>query len=167
MSIIAWDRDIVVADRAAQRGNMWRETKKLHHDFMNGGTPVVLGMLGTEETGLVLVDWFRSGADPDKWPECQKDEENWSHLLMFYPDKVLFYSQQPRPVEIRESFFCMGGAEEYAMGSMVSDQRDNRPIDVIKAVTIAIGLSGWPDFGVDIFNRATGATAHIKRGGPD
>lgn len=142
MSVVAWDGRNFAADKQSSRCGLSRVTTKIFQD----GTRYY-GCVGTEETGLVMMEWHRNGAVREEFPECQKDDEHWSHLIVIDNiQSVFYYSRWPIPIRLQQSYFAWGAGEDFAMGAMAAGA------DAIRAVEIANYLSVDCGNGVDAYD---------------
>lgn len=113
MSVIAWDGKTLAADKQGNDGNIVTITKIIRvGKHLIGGT-------GSAASTASIFRWYQMGADPEKFPECQKDKERWSDLLVVTPDKKVFkYEQEPVCFEIEDKFVSIGSGSPYALSAM-------------------------------------------------
>lgn len=151
MTVIAWDGKIIAADKQATRGGQLRKTTKL---IVHPEKPIVYGMSGTEQTGIIVANWHIAGAKEEDFPECQKivgntDPNYWSHLIVCTKNSCEYYSMWPVPLRIRENFYAIGSGDEYAMGAM------EMGANAIKAVEVACKWDQGCGLGIDAYNLET------------
>jgi len=127
MTIIVWDGKKMVADKQATVCGTKMRVTKIHK--INGS---IIGVAGDHATAMALIEWFKNGKSPDKWPEIQKDKDRWSTMLEITPDrKIMRYEYEPYPFEVEEQFYAFGSGMDIALGAM------EMGADGVKAVEIA------------------------------
>ena len=152
MTVIAWDGKIIAADKQASRGGLLRRTTKILK-FEIDGRAFIAGFSGTEQTGLIMADWYASGANPNTFPACQtdgsKESEYWSNLIIADGKKVIQYSLWPTSLLIEERFYAIGNGEDFAIGAMSAGA------DAIQAVEIACKHCENCGLGIDAYELET------------
>jgi 20S proteasome alpha/beta subunit len=140
MTVIAWDGNTLAADkRASASGMIFRVTKiKKINGCLVGGS-------GDLSAVRAMFGWYENGADPSNLPDCQKDKDRWTPLLIITPDKKIFRCEQDGiPFEIEEPFFAIGSGREFAIAAMAMGG------DSIKAVELASRFDTGCGDGIDI-----------------
>ena len=112
MTVIAWDGAYIAADRLADEEGHRRTISKLH---VVGSE--VLTFAGEISMGLLLIQWYRDGADPTKYPERQKTDD-WTRLVVASKDGVRFYERQPIAIRLEDPFAAWGSGRDYALAAM-------------------------------------------------
>jgi len=139
MSIVAWDGKILAADKMAASGVAEICTKifkfKIPVDFENGEklSDFVCAFTGPIPVGMLMVDWFKSGARKKEFPEVQKTDD-WSRLIVAHHSfkyGVRIYDNTPAYYELEDPFLAWGAGAEVALGAMAMGA------DAIGAVGIA------------------------------
>lgn len=114
MTIIAWDGHTLAADKMANMHGYKCKVTKI--EKFEGK---LLFSSGNFDVLKELFHWFKSGADPDKWPSIQSDKDEWGSLGIIMPDKtILRYDRRPYPFIIEEKFFAVGSGRDYALAAM-------------------------------------------------
>lgn len=140
MSIIAWDRKSIAADRQATCADMRFTTKKM----LRIGEMVV-AWTGVVCHGLQLVDWWRNGAIKEEWPACQADESTWARLIVVEASgRLFFYEQEPVKQEVLDDFIAFGSGRDFAMGAMAHGASAKEAVEIASRFNIECGL------GVDV-----------------
>lgn len=113
MTCIAWDGKTLAADkRASLQGYAVPVTKIFR---VNG---MLVGGAGDFNKALEVVEWVKSGADPDKLPAFQRTDD-WVGLVCITPDKkILRYERGPLPFVVEAPFFAIGSGRDYAIAAM-------------------------------------------------
>lgn len=103
----------MAADKRAHDGALSFPVTKIHKI---GNT--IVGVAGELDHCLVLLDWFRGGRDPEKWPAVQATD-NWVRLMYvletgecYEINKVCF------PIRVERRFHAIGSGAELAIASM-------------------------------------------------
>lgn len=147
MTVIAYDGLILAADQQGTRGRLIEKTTKLFR-YNCGGKQCVLGTSGTQETGLLMIEWYKNGALPPKYPDCQQ-KDGWSNLIVVMRDKVMFYSRWPAPVLLEDKFMAWGSGQDFAVGAMAAGK------NAIEAVEITCLYSDACGVGIDAYDLKT------------
>lgn len=128
MSVIAWDGKWLVADRQACDSGMRIATEKIafRKDAIIAGS-------GYESSLLMFMRWYDEGADPAKWPECQKGDHWTKAVVMRKGEPLLYYERESVAIEITRDteYMAWGSGADYAMGAMAMGA------DAMQAVRIA------------------------------
>lgn len=64
MTVIAWDGCTLAADKRASSGGIARTVTKIERH-----EGCLIAMTGCWDTGAEMREWFKAGADPEKFPE--------------------------------------------------------------------------------------------------
>ena len=141
MTVIAWDGKTLAADRMAVWSGMQATVSKIRRIE----TGEILAWSGSQDCGLILADWYECGADPTKWPDFQKDKDDWTRLIIARKDGIHCYEQHLIPLRFDNLFLAWGSGRDYAMGAMAMGA------DAIKAVQIASQFDTGCGNGVEHF----------------
>lgn len=115
MSVIAWDGKTLAADKRASIGNLIRTTTKI---FRHGGEALV-GYAGNADAGEEVLEWFRSGGDPDKFPASQRDKDDWDGLMVVWRNGTIWkYERTPYPIRFEPQHFAIGSGRDFALAAM-------------------------------------------------
>jgi hypothetical protein len=141
MTVIAWDGHTLATDKqATNSGLRFTVTKSVK---LESGE--VLAWTGNMDTGQMIANWYKDGADAAKWPECQKDKDDWSRLIVVKDGKVFVYEQRPVAMEFQDKFMAWGSGRDYAIGAMA------KGASAIEAVHIAMRFDNGCGCGVDSY----------------
>ena len=133
MSVVAWDGKTLAADKLGLYGCVTSATTKLF-DSNNGGA---VAFVGTLENGLALVDWYMRGANKDEWPDSQKDDNNWSVLIVAEPGvAVHFYERLPFPQQLEDRFCFVSVIPHFGVFPHDTDYTQKR---TSKIFTVPVG----------------------------
>ena len=137
MSVVAWDGKTLAADKLGLYGCVTSATTKLFYSN-NGGA---VAFVGTLENGLALVDWYMRGSNKDEWPDSQKDDNNWSVLIVAEPGvAVHFYERLPFPQKVEDRFCAWGSGKEFAIGAMAMGADAKTAVEVAIAHCDSCGI---------------------------
>ena len=137
MSVVAWDGEWLAADRQGTSGNLKVQVKKIA--WLADDTRVA--WVGDLEYGMALVDWYAAGQDPAKWPEFQKDKDNWTRLIVVRPDGTAGeYQQLPVFQPVQEKFMAWGGGRDYAMAAMHLGKNAIEAVEVAQVFDLSCGF---------------------------
>lgn len=140
MTVIAWDGKTLAADKRAVNGSLIRTTTKIFKVY-----DLIVAVAGKFDYGLQMVDWVQKGRNPEAYPKCQSDTENWVSLLVVENGKLLVYEMTPFPLIFEDAHYATGFGRDFAMAAM------HVGYDAPGAVRIACELSADCGNGVDFF----------------
>lgn len=141
MTVIAWDGEVMAADKQGTCGNGFRITTKLHHVPQG-----ICGMAGEFWHGLEMLAWFDGGMDPSAFPKCSGDDGDGSHIMLVTHDKqiITFHAKCRGYGEILEDkMLATGSGGEYAMAALYLGY------SAVEAVEVACALDPNCGAGVD------------------
>lgn len=150
MSVIAWDGTFLAADTGAVNGDLMSRACKIRLHDSNGaplspGHPTVLACTGDLGPGLLLMDWYERGANPDDWPKFQGTED-WARLVVASNGKCWTYEKYPVALPVRTSYAAFGSGRDFAMGAMWGGANARGAVEA--AITWCTTCGG----GVECFN---------------
>ncbi len=67
---------------------------------------------------MELVDWYNNGADPAKYPNRQRDKDDWGSFIVIKPDGIYSYEQSPTPVKLEDKNVACGSGRDFAITAM-------------------------------------------------
>lgn len=111
MTVIVWDGKTLAADKQATHGDLKRKATKIRR--IRGH---LVGISGDWDRGQELLQWYEQGADPSKYPEFQKTQDDYVGMLVITPDKrILKYERSHVPIDFsEEEYYCMGSGRDFA-----------------------------------------------------
>ena len=125
MTVIAWDGRTLAADkRATSGGGIARTVTKIQR---HGGC--LIAITGCWDTAAEMREWFKAGADPDKFPV--KAREDRSTLIVIDADGIRTWAIGPHPMTIEADRCCWGSGRDYAEAALFLGH------DAVKAVEVA------------------------------
>ena len=145
MSIIAWDRKIIAADKMSEYCGLATQVTKLR---ISKNRNAIIGFTGGYENGLGLIEWFENGENAKDWPDWQKSED-WCRFIVAVSNHVYSYEKLPYAQGNDNPFMAWGSGRDYALGAMAQGA------NAIEAVKIACNFCVSCGLGVDAFELAT------------
>jgi ATP-dependent protease HslVU (ClpYQ) peptidase subunit len=136
MTVIAWDGKTLAADKRTTDAGVGLTTTKI----FRAPCGALLGAGGTTSACHGLKNWWVAGADPEKFPEKDKD----AALMVVKPGgKVLVYWESAVGVEIEDAFFAIGSGRDFALAAM------HLGCSAKRAVEVACTFSPYCGNGID------------------
>ena len=140
MTCIAWDGTTLAADKLASYGGTVTTVTKIH--CING---LLVGGSGESSFIGAMLEWVRSGREPDKFPKSQSDKDDWQPLLVVELDGTTsLYERTQYPIRHEQRCIAIGSGREYAMAAM------HLGCDAQQAVEVAIALDCNCGNGIDV-----------------
>ena len=126
MSVIAWDGEVLAADRRACLGGLVRTTTKIF--YFSG---CLAGYVGDADAGEEVLQWFRDGAVPAAFPPARREGDHWASLLVVQPGKnLLLYERTPYPVKFPPQQFAVGSGRDFALAAMHCGKTAKEAVEV-------------------------------------
>lgn len=143
MSVIVWDGKTLAADRQATNCDRKITLSKIRR--LSDGT-LLAWTDGTGE-GAAMARWYEEGADPEKLPDFQNDDDNWARLVVVQlSGKFITFEKHGEHFEVLDRFTAFGAGADFAIGAMAMGA------DARKAVEVASQFSTVCGMGVEAFD---------------
>lgn len=114
MTVIAWDGHTLAADK--RMGTEYPRTVRKIRRLASGE---LVGVTGSFDQGLVLMQWYEAGAVPAKFPAFQADAEKNSELIIVRRDGVVCsLSNQPIAMPMENLQHAIGSGRDFAAAAM-------------------------------------------------
>ncbi|SRR5258706_16028655 len=126
MTCVAWDGKTLAADKRAVCAGTHCTTTKLRR--IPSGE--VLAWTGDRDSGELLAKWYADGADVAKWPEFQKDKEDWCRLIVADGNGVRFFERKPVSVRVEDRFYAWGSGRDFALAAMHLGKNARQAVEV-------------------------------------
>jgi ATP-dependent protease HslVU (ClpYQ) peptidase subunit len=137
MTVVAWDGEILAADRQSTDAGLRRTVTKIRR----APDGRLIGAAGNTNICEALRRWWEQGADPEQFP----DKDKTSHLLVIAPGgRIEFYDGHPVPAVYEAARFAMGSGRDYAEAAMYLGK------NAIEAVQIAAHFDVSCGGGIDV-----------------
>ncbi len=134
MTIIAWDGKTLAADKAGANCGYLRAVTKIYR------VPTgLVGFAGDGSRALALLEWFREGSDPAKYPDFQAGDDAVGCLHIGLDRRVSGYGHTPYPVFYEEAFDAIGSGRDYALAAMYLGHTARRAVEVASALDDSCG----------------------------
>lgn len=140
MTTIAYRDGVIVADTWETHESFAAGTRrhtccKLFRKTVND-KPVILGTAGGSYGGMLFVDWYGSGKEPNEFFYHMDLDEDFDVLIL---DQTGLYVSNRfcRPIKIEEKFYAVGSGSKAALAAMIMGA------SALKAVQIAVKLDPY------------------------
>ncbi len=145
MTTIAWDGRTLATDRQADTGHGKACVTKSRRTDKGE----LLAYSGAAAFGEQMVDWYVRGADPDRFPPSQRDDDDWCRLVVVTTDgKLMAYERTPYPVRFGDRRIAFGSGGDFARAAM------HCGCDARQAVEVAACFDPHTGGGVDVLTLA-------------
>lgn len=126
MTVIAWDGKTLCADkRGVSNGWYFSLTKIFRID------KGLVGIDGNYDVGLELIEWLKEGADPKTYPEIQKDNERYAHMVLITAENVILqYARRPYAIRLEEKFFASGAGRDFALAALSMGKTSREAVEI-------------------------------------
>lgn len=114
MTVIAWDGTTLAADKLSNNNGYGSSTIKIHRvgDYLTAFT-------GIHAQGMEMLEWFRQGADPTKFPPLQRNADDYSSLITISRNGTIFrYERSPQPIMLFDRQYAAGAGRDFALMAM-------------------------------------------------
>lgn len=114
MTVIAWDGYTLAADKMGDMGGASITLTKIYE--VNGH---LVGFSGSPVRGQALLKWFRDGAEDEKFPTFEKDDDSFTRFVVINPHKEIWvYEQSPSPFKVEDKFYACGSGRDFALAAL-------------------------------------------------
>lgn len=113
MTVIAYDGKTLAADKRAVNCGMVRTVTKLFRVKRS-----VIGIAGMLGHGMEMLQWFKDGGDPAKFPACQRDKDDWGTFVVLSKTGLWVYERTPYPHKIEDDIWAGGSGRDFALMAM-------------------------------------------------
>jgi len=138
MSTIAWDGATLAADRQATQVGCRRACSKIWRCERTGE---LLGTVGQTDTSEAARRWYEEGADPDKFPAANRNDNTMSCLYVVRRDRTCVkYETEPFALTIEEDFWAAGSGRDYALGALMANVTAYRAVEIACAFDVNSGM---------------------------
>lgn len=135
MTVIAWDGKTLAADKRALASGVAKTTTKIYRVG-----ECLVGFSGTLTTGMAMLDWWRNGHDPAKFPSVQNDKDEWTpFIVIFKGGPILVYERGPHPCEFDQTSYAMGSGRDFALAAMHLGYGAAKAVEVACALSVECG----------------------------
>lgn len=126
MTIVAWDSKILAADKMAMCGDTKKKVTKIFKLIPSGE---VVGFTGGLDLGLVMLDWYQTGAKRETFPKVRDEKEAWGVLIVAGKRGCFFYERYGVAIRVEDPFMAWGGqAGKPPLGQWKWEQPRSKPL---------------------------------------
>lgn len=140
MTVIAYDGRYVAADKQSNEHSTISTCTKL---FQIGAK--VCAPTGHAGHGMMLLAWFKDGADPASFPAVYEKQNAFLYVFE-YGRPVLSYENYPVPVAVEDGKFAWGSGGDYAIGALAVGA------NAMEAVEVACRYNTYCGRGMTVFD---------------
>lgn len=136
LTVIAFDGKTLAADKQCTAAGHASTVTKIFK--VPGG---MVGFMGNGGHAAALLNWFRDGRDPDKWPK--KDGDDSAGVIFISDDGKLYgYSGDdgPHAIEYEDAFTAWGAGRDYALAAMYLGKNAREAVEVACALDTTCGM---------------------------
>lgn len=153
MTVIAWDGRILAADKQVTMNGIKFSTTKLK--YLGNGD--YAAMAGDINCCLAMMEWYKDGADRDKFPQLGNGNDNSSLLLVIRNNlSAVYYENSPFAVNVEDRKIAFGCGRDLALGAMAAGA------GAFEAVKIACQFDIHCGVGCDWVNIANGGIIRVS-----
>lgn len=135
MTCIAFDGKTLAADKLATIGSTAYTVTKIWR--LRG---CLVAGAGDFDRINEMAAWFAAGAEPEKLPPFQRDNNDFVALLVIQPDlSILRYERGPVPCKYESKMHAMGSGREYAMAAMYLGKTAKEAVEIASALDVTCG----------------------------
>lgn len=137
MTVIAWDGNMLAADKLADVADLPRTVTKI----WRGRDGCLIGGSGDFSRVLQMRDWYNAGADPSKFPEEQRNTDKFVTLVIIAPQKlVLVYELAPSPIFYEDPQYACGSGRDFAVLAMKYGEDARQAVLTASKYSLSCGL---------------------------
>jgi hypothetical protein len=134
MTVVTWDGAALAADRQGMNQDTKFECQKLW-TLPNGE---IIATAGDFAYGLRLVEWYKAGADPDKYPNRMGDD--WGRIVVASHRGCVTYEGYGVAIPVTSKFAAWGSGRDYALGALAMGASARRAVEITSAHCASCGL---------------------------
>lgn len=114
MTVIAWDGEMLAADKRAVMGGSAYPVTKIHRVDRDR----LAGIAGNLSRGQIIVEWLRAGAAVADYPK-QDGDDDWTGVMVVHRDgRIDKYETRGVPFRIDHPFYAIGTGRDFATAAM-------------------------------------------------
>lgn len=114
MTVIVWDGVSIASDKMVCNGSTAQAVTKI---FRIGSE--LMGLTGNLSIGMEMIEWYREGAQPEKYPTSNRTEDKGCSLIVIKgPRNVWKYESSPYPFLFEAKYCAFGSGDQVALGAL-------------------------------------------------
>jgi ATP-dependent protease HslVU (ClpYQ) peptidase subunit len=125
MTTIAWDGKTLAADKRASCGSLARTVTKIFRF-----NDELLGYSGNFDCGMEMLDWYRNGRDPAKFPLMQRDRDDWTTFVVISKSGIGFYERAPVLLAVEDPFYATGSGRDFATAALACGKNAREAVEL-------------------------------------
>lgn len=141
MTVIAWDGKTLAADRLSHCNGVRMSVTKIHR--FDG---MLIGGAGELDMVLEVIEWIRSGRNPEKFPAAQRTRDDNQAVLLVERDfgrggapVVRLYTRAPVAAPYESPFVAVGSGGVIAMTAMHLGKTATEAVEVASQLNAECG----------------------------
>ena len=142
MTVVVWDGESLSTDRQASDGSLKWETDKAGY-IMRDDKPYIISGVGYLKHIVSLREWFKEGADPNKYPYGLKDSATritTQQLVVVDKDKgLILYDDSPHPTVYGFVPCAFGDGKEFSYGALSMGATSSEAVGVTNEHSLHCG----------------------------
>lgn len=131
MTVLAWDGKTLAADKRALNQGLISTVTKIWKIKEGPYAGCLIGCTGDLSDGIEVQKWFENGAVRDDYPDCQKDRENASTIMLIAPNRrtyKLTFSSYPMLFE--DAIMAIGSGRDFALAAMYCGKTAKEAVEI-------------------------------------
>lgn len=147
MTVLAWDGNSLAADKQATEGGLRHLTTKIKRVEKGRFKGYLIGGSGATSQANMMMGWFESGAEPDRFPQYQDTDDLSAQLLVITPKReILRFDFNPIPIVFNDDMYALGNGRDVALGAMAMGARAAEAVEIASRLCTGCGM------GVDVLD---------------
>jgi len=134
MTVIAWDGKTLAADKRVEYNCLQRTTTKIFR--VRDG---LIGLVGNGAHANQMRAWYEAGALPEKFPDAQKNKDDWVTTVIIRVDGIWVYERTPYPTKIEDTIYASGCGRDYALAAMYLGHTSREGVAVASVFDVYCG----------------------------
>jgi hypothetical protein len=141
MTVIVWDGHILAADRLADNNGIKSPITKIGQIEVNN-KKYLYGFSGVNLMCLELLEWFKAGADPEKFTQALRENKGDAVLLLISEfNEIFIFEGGPYPTNFSDARrFAIGSGRDIAYGAMAMGADAYQAVKVACEIQIGCGI---------------------------
>lgn len=133
MTIVCWDGKTLAADKQSTNANFGSVVTKIFR-VPDG----LVGLMGGEAHAMELLEWFRNGHLPEKYPSG-KDRDSTADAVFVSKSGEFFAFAGPYGAKRENKFCAFGAGRDYALAAMYLGKNAREAVEVACALDVTCG----------------------------
>lgn len=113
MTVIAWDGKTLAADKRVTYQGLSRTVTKIFRI-----RDLLVACSGNGAQAMEVMEWIKGGFVKSDFPVSQRDEDQWSPIMVISKGEVDIYERTPYPVRLENQKTAIGAGRDFAIAAM-------------------------------------------------